>query len=98
MRVILIIALLSFSFFQPVFAQEEAKDTSKIFKVTDQAPLFPGCSTYSEADLRRKCSDKLLLEYVYRYLVYPDTALEAGLEGTVVVNFVVEKDGSISNT
>lgn len=42
------------------------------------------------------------IEKMYKYLgeniVYPKPAVETGLTGTVHVKFVVEKDGSISNT
>ena len=35
--------------------------------------------------------------YISENLNYPEKAEEAGLEGRVLVNFVVEKDGSVSN-
>lgn len=38
-----------------------------------------------------------LNEWVYTYLKYPDEALKQGISGTVMVEFVVEKDGSVSN-
>ena len=96
MRVIVLI----FTFLTCLFNSQTTlaqADSSEIFKVVDQMPLFPGCAVLEGADEQRKCSDKALLEFVYRYLIYPDTALKSELEGTVVVNFVVEKDGSISN-
>lgn len=38
-----------------------------------------------------------LAEYMSRNLRYPDRARDAGIEGRVVVEFVVNEDGSISN-
>ena len=32
-----------------------------------------------------------------KHLVYPQTALERGMQGKVYVNFIVEKDGSVTN-
>ena len=38
-----------------------------------------------------------MLEFVYRHIRYPDLARQGSIEGTAVVRFVVEKDGSITN-
>lgn len=35
--------------------------------------------------------------WVYQYLKYPKAAAEQGIQGTVQVNFVIEKDGKVSN-
>jgi TonB family protein len=38
-----------------------------------------------------------LREWVYQYLKYPEKALRDGTQGRVQVDFIIEKDGSISN-
>ncbi len=38
-----------------------------------------------------------LSDWVYTYLRYPEDALKYGISGTVVVEFIVEKDGSVTN-
>ena len=38
-----------------------------------------------------------LREWVYTYLKYPDIPLSQGVSGTVTVEFIVEKDGSVTN-
>jgi len=38
-----------------------------------------------------------LFEWLGKNIVYPPDAIQVGIEGTVVVIFVVEKDGSITN-
>ena len=38
-----------------------------------------------------------LEKWVYHYLRYPDYAVERGIQGRVMVDFIVEKDGEISN-
>ncbi|MDR1006763.1 MAG: energy transducer TonB [Bacteroidales bacterium] len=35
--------------------------------------------------------------YIQKNLVYPEAARQAGITGNVIVNFVIEKDGSLSN-
>jgi TonB family protein len=40
---------------------------------------------------------KLLQDFLCSEVIYPEKALEQGLEGKVVMTFIVEKDGSVSN-
>ena len=37
-----------------------------------------------------------LKNWVYKYVKYPEYALKAGIQGRVVLEFVIEKDGSVS--
>lgn len=53
----------------------------------DQRPQF-----FGNSDPRH-----FLREWVYQYLKYPQTALRDGIQGTVVVQFVIEKDGKVTN-
>jgi len=47
---------------------------------------------------KKQCAEKRLLEYIYRNIKYPRQARWNGVQGMVVISFVVEKDGSISET
>ena len=53
----------------------------------DQKPQFFGSS-----DPRH-----FIREWVYQYLKYPAASLQNGVQGTVMVEFVIEKDGRVSN-
>lgn len=76
--------------------KEEKVD--KIFQVVEQMPRFPGCEDAGGTDAEKKaCADKKMLEYIYKNIKYPTIARENGVEGTAVVSFVVEKDGSITD-
>ena len=80
----------------------EKKETKKteppIFVVVEEMPRFPGCE---DSDLSKKekkaCADKALLNYIYSKIKYPRLAKDAGIEGTVLLNFVIEKNGKITN-
>lgn len=61
-------------------AEESAK--AQVFTVVEQMPEFPG-------------GDKALLQHLSKQLVYPSEAIKKGIEGRVVVSFIVRKDGSI---
>ena len=65
-------------------AQPSASSGEKVFEVVEQMPAFPG-------------GDRALMEYLSNNVKYPVEALEKGEQGRVIVGFVVEKDGTISN-
>jgi len=69
----------------------------EIFKVVEDMPRFPGCEDLPSKEERKQCADKKMLEFIYKNIKYPAIARENGVEGTAVVQFVVEKDGSISD-
>ncbi|MCB0662356.1 MAG: energy transducer TonB [Saprospiraceae bacterium] len=68
----------------------------EIFKVVEDMPRFPGCESEGDKAAKDQCATKKMLEYIYKNIKYPAIARENGVEGTVVVQFVVEKDGSIT--
>ncbi|MCP3930403.1 MAG: energy transducer TonB [Bacteroidetes bacterium] len=70
----------------------------EIFKVVEEMPRFPGCEDSGGTMKEKKeCADKKMLQFIYKNIKYPAIARENGVEGTVVIQFVVDKDGSISN-
>jgi len=76
----------------PLNDQEEP-----IYKVVDVQPSFPGCEDIDDEVKRKKCTDKEWLDFIYGNLNYPLLARENGVEGMVVVTYIVEKDGTITN-
>lgn len=68
----------------------------EIFKVVEDMPRFPGCEDISNKDERKKCAEQKMLEYIYKNIKYPAIARENGVEGTVVITFVVETNGTIT--
>ncbi len=75
------------------FSSEE-----EIFTVVDQEPRFPGCEDMEGSDKEKKnCADKKMLGFIYKNIRYPAIARDKGVEGTVVVQFVIDKNGRIQN-
>ena len=69
-----------------------------IYKVVEEMPRFPGCEDVTgSAKEKEKCAQQKMLEYIYTNLKYPATARDAGVEGIVVVQFVVDRTGLIQN-
>ena len=68
-----------------------------LFLVVEKAPRFQGCAEEAEADAHA-CSNKNLIAFLSEKVVYPKKAKNKGIQGKVIVSFVIEKDGSVSTT
>jgi len=62
---------------------------SSVYKVVEDMPRFPGCEDISGKKERKECSDKRMLEHIYKNVVYPAKAKSDGIEGMVVASFIV---------
>lgn len=65
----------------PMNAQSES--STKVYDVVDEIPSFPG-------------GQNALMTFLAQNMVYPVKAQENGVQGRVIVSFVVETDGSIT--
>lgn len=69
-----------------------------IYKVVNIMPRFPGCEELVlEEKAKQKCANMKWTNFVYTHLKYPQEAKDNNIKGTVVVQFVVDKDGTIIN-
>ena len=75
---------------------ENLDTKSTVNNDVDELPIFPGCEDISDKEKLRKCSNQKLLTHVYSNIKYPKNARKAGIEGRVIIRFVVLKDGSIA--
>ena len=57
-------------------------EETKIFTVVEQMPSFPG-------------GEEALLKYIGSHIKYPSVALEQGIQGMVMLRFVVNPDGHV---
>lgn len=67
-----------------------------VFTKVEQMPIFTNSCKGNYAE-KQKCGEKAFLEFIYKNIKYPTIARENGIEGKVVVSFIIEKDGTISN-
>jgi TonB family protein len=80
------------------YAQNEALGDTTVYTVAEEQPRFPGCEALDTTlVVKQQCAQQQLLAFVYNNLSYPAEAIRNDNEGTVVVSFVVEKDGTISD-
>ncbi len=77
--------------------EEEVSDEPLNFMVVESVPVFPGCEDAVTNDEKRACFQKEIIRFVTRNFKFPELARQMGVGGKVFVQFVIEKDGSISN-
>lgn len=70
--------------YKPVESTPEPEIKDEPFIFVEQDPQFPG-------------GNEALRQFLNENVMYPRIAREVGIEGTVIVEFVVERDGSITN-
>ena len=63
---------------------EEPEEEDQIFQVVEEDAKFPG-------------GNNELMKYLQKNIKYPSICQEQGIQGRVIVQFVVEKDGSITD-
>lgn len=81
---------------QPETGQFELVDGEKVYLTVDKMPVYGNCAAEKESGDTEElynCSNLNLLSAVYENVKYPKTASAAGLEGLVVVSFVVPAEG-----
>lgn len=74
-------------------------NTDSIYTLTDVPPLFEGCNDpLISVKQRQACSQNELAAFIGKNIQYPDSAKAKNIEGIVLVRFVVDAQGNISQT
>ncbi len=60
-------------------------DEEVVYNEVEQMPVFPG-------------GERAMMKFIQDNLKYPETAQVTGVQGTVVVNFVIDKNGKVTNS
>ena len=83
----------------PVIPPEEPKDDlPEIWDMVEHMPLFGECNQAKmDKEQRKQCSAIALVRYMSEHIKYPSIARETGIEGTVVIRFVVDEKGNIAS-
>ena len=75
---------------------EEYEDIDVPFAVIEDVPIFPGCERVNKSE-RRNCFQEQMNKHIKRNFRYPEIAQEMGIQGRVYVNFLISKNGNITN-
>tara|TARA_R110002049_G_C8825853_1_gene534981 strand:+ start:168 stop:566 length:399 start_codon:yes stop_codon:yes gene_type:complete len=79
---IILLATLTFGAFQAQASIFAQKDT--VYTIVDVEPQFTG-------------GEKKMAKFIQDEVVYPQDALDTKAQGVVYIQFIVEKDGALSN-
>lgn len=79
-----IFSLICFLFMMALPMNAQSESSTKVYDEVDEMPSFPGGLNG-------------LMTFLAQNIKYPVTAQENGVQGRVIVSFVVETDGSITD-
>ncbi len=78
--------------------QNKNQQGDPIYKVVEEMPRFPGCEELNgSAKEKEECAKQKMLEYIYKNLTYPANARNNGVQGMCVLQFIIGKDGKITD-
>ena len=80
---------------EDVEVMEEEVEVDVPFAIIEDVPLFPGCENVKKSE-RRNCFQENIQRHIAKNFRYPEIAQEMGIQGRVYVQFVIDKDGSIT--
>ena len=91
---LLFIPLVSFG--QEIQKQNKTFDELKTNHLNiEDVPMFRSCKNVFKSQ-RRECFQNKITKHIRKHFYYPKYAFNRGIQGRVFVQFIIEKDGSIS--
>lgn len=75
----------------------EEETFTEIFIRAEEMPSLDACAKVNDRDQKWICTQEAMLAFVYKQIKYPPVARENGVQGTVVVSFVIDKEGQLTD-
>ena len=63
--------------------------------MTEKVPVFPGCEDMNESE-KKDCFQNKIYQHISKNFRYPEIAQKQGIQGRIIIQFVVGKDGNVS--
>lgn len=81
-----------------VLGKEDFEDTDLYFVSPDAPPILSSkCALLTDKKERSHCNMMEMLTYIYKNISYPKLARQHGIQGTVVIQFIVSETGENSD-
>ena len=75
---------------------EEKNEPNRIFIRVGEMPVFKDSCDLSMSESEKEgCTQKNVIKFISKNVKYPEIAKVNGIEGRVIIEFVVEKDGKV---
>jgi TonB family protein len=82
----------------PNMTIEAVGNKEQVFTIVEEMPRFPGCEDLNGTLVEKEdCAKRKMLEFIYSKLKYPEEARKSGVEGTAVIQFIVDTDGTLKD-
>lgn len=83
---------------KPLVRASEQSVPSGVFRVVENMPYLnvESCNGTTPQE-QKKCGDIFLQKFVASNLKYPNEAREIGIEGQVIVSFIIRADGTMTD-
>lgn len=78
-----------------IYKQGVLMEGDSLFEMVHSMPYLKEFGIYTDKDEREKCSQTQLLSSLYKNIKYPKKIRDKGIEGQVVVQFIVSKEGEM---
>ena len=75
----------------------DSDEHDPVFRTPERMPKFSDCGDNIDRSKGMDCASKEMLEFIFENIHYPREAIAQRIEGMVVVKFIVEKDGTLTN-
>lgn len=72
-------------------------EDNTVFEVVEDQARYPGCENEKDNDAAFACFNEKIAKFLSKNVKYPSQARENNVQGTVYVEFIIEKDGSVTN-
>ena len=80
---------------EPIVVEKIEDNKVYPFQAVDVMATFPSCENEPNKQAKYVCFQRSLMKHVIKNFRYPPKAQEVGIQGRVIVKFVIQKDGSI---
>ncbi len=76
----------------------KSKDNEEVFtySIIEEKTVYPGCEGLDNNE-RTTCFQQKLAEHLQASYIYPEIAIKYNIQGKVFVQFIVDRDGSITD-
>ncbi len=78
-------------FTNTIFAQGD-----EVYKIVDEMPIFGSCDSFPTNKEKKSCSDRATMTFMAENISYPAEARQKMLEGMVVLKFIINEKGEIT--
>lgn len=75
----------------------EKETMPDIFIRAEEMPSLEACAKVNDREEKWTCTQQAMLSFVYRQIKYPAIARENGVQGTVVISFVIDEEGQLTD-